>query len=214
MPATFYVKGYDPRVVSPLSHPARGVSFDGTPVPVTVADVAQALGRRTPDSTVAQHHYRFGFILIVAPGSPDSALTGSVQQVEAYRQQFPAAYAGYSADLPSAETTFNHSLRLSLFPPQRASSRAQATTATLTVNTAPKTDLTVRIATPNTNAQAPASVTIPAGATSARFTVTGARGPASKSSPPHLSIPSYETAVARLQVAAACATHPEHRLRR
>ena len=201
VPPTFYVKGYDPRAVTPLAHPALAVPFDGTPVPVTSADIAQALGRRTPDSTVAQRHYRFGFILIVAPGSLDPALASSVQQVETYRQQFPAAYQQFSTGLAAAETTFNHSLRLSLLPAAGVVSGA-ATTATLTMSTAPKTDLPVGIATLNGFAQAPAGITIPAGAKTATFTVSGLKpGVEELTAAPADS--SYETAFARIQVAGA-----------
>ena len=98
VPPTFYVKGYNPIFVSPLNHPVKGVTFDGIPVPVTTDGITQALGRRTPDYSVSQHRFRFAFILIVAAGSPDSALTSSVQQVETYRQQFPAAYAKVTAN--------------------------------------------------------------------------------------------------------------------
>jgi uncharacterized protein (TIGR03437 family) len=201
VPPTFYVKGYDPRVVTPLAHPALAVSFNGTPVPVTAADIAQSLGRRTPDSTVAQRHYRFGFILVVAPGSLDPAVASSVQQVESYRQQFPAAYQRFSTGLAAAETTFNHSLRLSLSPAAGVVNGV-ATTATLTLNTAPKTDLLMGIATTNGFAQAPANITVPAGAKTATFTVSGVK-PGVEELTATPADPSYETAFARIQVAGA-----------
>ena len=83
---------------------------------ISVDDVIQAMGRRTPDYTVAQHRFRFGFILVVPQGAQDSSLTDAVQQVETYRQQFVAAYTKFSANLAAADTTLNRSLRLSLFP--------------------------------------------------------------------------------------------------
>ena len=201
VPATFYVKGYDPRFTSPLSHPAKGAGFDGVPVPVTATDIAQALGRRTPDYTVAQHHFRFAFILVVAAGSQDAVLASSVQQVEAYRQQFPVAYTDFSANIGVAETTLNKSVRLSLFPAAGVVAGATGA-ATLTLATPPKADLTVTIATPNHFAQAPPTVTIPAGVKTASFTVTGLKTGVEELT----AVPAdtgYETAFARIQVAAA-----------
>jgi large repetitive protein len=52
--------------VSPLGHPQSGYGFTGTRLNISVNDVIQAVGRRTPDYTVAQHRFRFGFVLVVA----------------------------------------------------------------------------------------------------------------------------------------------------
>jgi uncharacterized protein (TIGR03437 family) len=200
VPPVFVVRDY-PSFISPLGHPAKGVSFGGTPVPITVSDVAQAMGRRTPDYTVAQHRYRFAFILVVAPGAQDTDLAANVQQVETYRQQFGPAYAKFSANLGAAETTLNRSLRLSLFPAAGVVAGGAAT-ATLTLQSAPARDLAVRITTPNGYAQAPAAVTIAAGTTSATFAVTGVK-PGVEELAAAPADGSYETAFARVQVAGA-----------
>src|ERR1022692_2546383 len=68
--------------VSPLDHPSSEVAFTGNRLNISVSDVIQAVGRRTPDYTVAQHRFRFGFILVVPEGAPDASFTGAVQQVE------------------------------------------------------------------------------------------------------------------------------------
>ena len=81
----------------PINHPAKGVTFDGTPCPSPPKASSRPSDAARPIITVAQHRYRFAFILIVASGSQDAVLTNSVQQVETYRQQFPAAYAEFSA---------------------------------------------------------------------------------------------------------------------
>src|SRR5207249_2465119 len=89
-------------------HPQSGVQLAGDRLDIAVNDVIAAEGRRTPDWTVAQRRYRFAFIMIVPAGStvPDS----QVQQVETYRQQFPAFYAKASSNNASADTTLNRSL--------------------------------------------------------------------------------------------------------
>ena len=92
------------------------MAFTGRRLNISASDVMRAMGRRTPDYTVAQHRFRFGFILLVPPGAADSSLTAAVQQVETYRRQFVASYAKFSANLAVADTTLNRSMRLSLFP--------------------------------------------------------------------------------------------------
>jgi uncharacterized protein (TIGR03437 family) len=187
--------------VSPLGHPQSGVAFTGSRLNISVNDVIQAVGRRTPDSTVAQHRFRFGFILLVPEGAQDSSFTNAVQQVETYRQQFATAYTRFSASLGAADTTLNRGVRLSLFPAAGVVAGGSAT-ATLSLQAAPQADLMVTLTAPLGFAQVPSQVTIAAGATSASFTVSGIKAGVEEL----LATPadsSYETAFARVQVAAA-----------
>ncbi|HXA51922.1 MAG TPA: hypothetical protein VNV86_16515, partial [Candidatus Acidoferrum sp.] len=199
VPDTFVVTGYNPNLVSAISHPAGGVAFDGTPLPITVGDVIKAEGRRIPDSTVAQRHYRFGFIMVAPAGAVPSDVI--MKQVETYRQQFVDFYAKAASGNASAETTLNRSLKLSVSPAAGLLVGASAA-VTVSVQTAPRSDLVLRIDTPQGVAQASAPVRIAAGATSATFTLTGVKSGVEKLSvSPEDS--TYETAVARVQVAAA-----------
>jgi uncharacterized protein (TIGR03437 family) len=188
--------------VSPLGHPASGVNFTGNRLNISVNDVIQAVGRRTPDYTVAQHRFRFGFILVVTPGTEDSpSFTNAVQQVDTYRQQFVPAYTKFSANLGAADTTLNRGMRLSFFPAAGVVAGSSAA-ATLSLQTAPTADLAVTLIAPLGFAQVPPQVTIAAGATSASFTVSGKKAGVEEL----LATPadsSYETAFARVQVAAA-----------
>jgi uncharacterized protein (TIGR03437 family) len=183
---------------SPLGHPVAAVQLNGNRLDIGVNDVIAVEGRRTPDSTVAQRRYRFAFILVVPAGStpPDS----QVQQVEAYRQQFPAFYVKASSNNASADATLNRSLKLSLFPAAGVIAGAAAT-GTVTVQTAPQTDLMIQLATPNGFVQAPASVTIAAGATSASFQLSGLKGGVEELLATPSDAATYETAYARVQVA-------------
>ncbi|MEO8372950.1 MAG: hypothetical protein ABI806_27440 [Candidatus Solibacter sp.] len=186
--------------VSPLGHPQSNVSFTGTRMNITASDVARTMGRRTPDHTVAQRRFRFGFILLVARGGLDADIAGSVKQVDTYREQFVAAYSKFSAGLAIADTTLNRSVRLSLFPAAGVVSGG-STTATISLQKPPNADLIVRLSAPSGVAKVPAQVTIPAGASSATFTVTGAAPGVEEL----LATPAdadYETAYARVQVAA------------
>jgi uncharacterized protein (TIGR03437 family) len=187
--------------VSPLGHPQSGVAFTGTRLNISVNDVIQALGPRTPDYTVAQHRFRFGFIVVVPSGTLDSPLTtAAAQQVETYRQQFVAAYTKFSANVGTADTTLNHTVRLSLFPAAGVVAGASAS-ATISLQTPPAADLVVRLAAPAGFVQVPAQVTVAAGASSASFSVSGIKAGVEEL----LATPadsSYEVAYARVQVAA------------
>jgi uncharacterized protein (TIGR03437 family) len=124
-----------------------------------------------------------------------------VQQVEIYRQQFVAAYTRFSANLASVDTTLNRAMRLSLFPAAGVVAGGSAT-ATLSLQTPPKADLAVNLTAHLGFAQVPGQVTIAAGAASASFTVSGKNAGVEEL----LATPadsSYETAFARVQVAAA-----------
>src|ERR1035437_2357786 len=186
--------------VSPLGHPLSGYAFTGNRLNIGVNDVIQAMGRRTPDYTVAQHRFRFGFILVVPQGAQNSSFTDKVQQVETYRQQFVAAYTKFSANLGAADTTLNRGMRLSLFPAAGVVAGGSAT-ATISLQTPPKADLAVMLTAPLGFAQVPAQVTVAAGATSASFSVSGIKAGVEEL----LATPadsSYEVAFARVQVAA------------
>jgi uncharacterized protein (TIGR03437 family) len=184
---------------SPLGHPLTAVPLFGNRLDIAVDDVIAAEGRRTPDYRVAQRRFRFAFILIVPQASTPPA--SQVQQIETYRQQFPAFYSKAATANASADTTLNHSLKLSLFPAGGVLAGGTAT-GTFTVLTALRSDLTIQLQAPNAYARAPAMVTIPAGATAVSFSLTGVKSGVEEL----LATPadsSYETAYARVQVADA-----------
>ncbi len=194
---TFAVANPNP-VYSNTRHPASGVQFDGTKQNILIGDVIGAMGRRTPDYTVAQRGFRFAFIVIVKQGDDPSA---AVQQLDAYRQQFEPYYATAADGNASADTSLKRSMKFSMFPAAGVVAGAQAT-ATLTLKTAPTADMTVKLEAANGSVAVPASVTIPAGATSATFPISGV----SKGVSPVTATPvdqPYETVLARIQVADA-----------
>ena len=194
VPDTFLVTDY-PSSISPLSHPLSGVAFDGARRNIGIDEIIQVEGRRTPDSTVAQCRFRFAFILVVAQGSQPSA-----DQIDTYRQLFEAFYAQASSNNAVADTTLKRSMKLSLYPNAGVVAGGNGTAA-LNLQTPPSGDMTVQFEPPG-NAQLPASVKIPAGATSASFTFTGLKAGVEEvlATPGD---PSYETASARVQVADA-----------
>jgi uncharacterized protein (TIGR03437 family) len=180
-------------------HPARGVKFDGTRQNVAVGEVIQAMGRRTPDHTIAQRRFRFAFILVTPQGVDPSA--SDLATLEGYRQQFEAFYAKASGDRASADASLRRALKLSLFPSAGIAEGASGT-ATIAVQAPVSAALPVVLTAPNGNAKFPATVTIPAGAASVTFAYSGVKaGVEEVTATP--GDPRYETAFARVQVAGA-----------
>jgi uncharacterized protein (TIGR03437 family) len=187
VPDTFVVRGA-PSYMNTW-HPATGVKFDGTRQNVAIADVVQAMGRRTPDFTLAQRRFRFAFILVTAQGVDPTA--ADLAAVDAYRARFETFYASAAGDRATADASLRRSLKLSLFPAAGILAGA-STTATLTVQTPPETPLPVAIGA--------RTVTIPAGATTASFSYSAA-APGVEDVIAIPGDPRYETAFARVQVA-------------
>ena len=114
VPDTFLVTDY-PSSISPLWHPKPEIPFDGERRNVSINDIIQVEGRRTPDSTVAQRRFRFAFILVVAQGSQPSA--DNLTQIDTYRQQFEVFYDQVaSSNNAVADTSLKRSMKLSLYP--------------------------------------------------------------------------------------------------
>jgi uncharacterized protein (TIGR03437 family) len=197
VPDTFVVTGV-PSFMT-LWHPLRGYTFDGQRQNISVANVIQAMGRRTPDDTVAQRRFRFAFILIEAQGATPSDAT--LAKIDNFRHQFETFYVTASSNHAIADTSLARSMKLSLFPAAGVVA-GDVGAATVTLQTAPTIDLNIQLAAPNGNAKLPASVRIPAGAITASFAVSGVRPGVEEVT----AIPSdanYETAAARVQVADA-----------
>ncbi|MFB3827117.1 MAG: IPT/TIG domain-containing protein [Bryobacteraceae bacterium] len=194
--AMFYVSG------APLSFlqrmPQPGVAFDGQRRDVRLDEIISAVGRRTPDHTVAQRRFRFAFILIVRQGDQPSA--DSLAKLNQFRERFEEFYNGKATGGRAvADTSLKLNLRLSVFP---AAGVIAGRTATVTaaVDTAPAVPLEIVLDRRNGVASAPAVVTIPAGARSANFPLTGVRAGVEEllATPRD---PRYHTAAARIQVA-------------
>jgi uncharacterized protein (TIGR03437 family) len=195
VPATFLVKG---ALNATSCMPVPGVSFDGQRQDITVDQVIAAEGRRTPDHTVSQRRYRFAFLLVVAKGSEDT--TAAVTQYERYRQEFETFFRRSTGELATAETSLKKSLKLSVFPASGVLLGSTAT-ATLSVAAASAAPLAVNLKAARGTVGVPASVTIPAGAMRATFTVRGlSTGVEELTAEP--ADANFETATAYVQVTA------------
>lgn len=194
VPDTFYVSGA-PSYMQQW-HPLSGVSFDGTRHDVSAADVIQAMGRRTPDDTIAQRHFRFGFILVVPQGTEPSA--ADLAKLDGFRSRFEAAYSRYTSANAAADTALRRSLTLSISPVVAG----LAVTGAIHVSTPPAYDLTIQLQPRHGFASLPATATIRAGTTTAWFPFSGVR-PGVEEITAVPSDAAYETAYARVQVAGA-----------
>jgi uncharacterized protein (TIGR03437 family) len=200
VPDTMFVVDNPNPAYSPVSHPpAITARFDGVKRNIQIDEIAQAAGRRTPDSTVAQRRFRFGFVVVTAQGADPAA--ADLFKAETLRRLFPDYFAAATDNRAFADTTLRRSMTLSLAPAAGVTLNGSAT-ATLTLAAPPAAPLTVRLDAPGGFAAVPSTVTIPAGSRSVSFTVNGARAGVEEFAAYPVSGPSYETAYARIQVAA------------
>ncbi|MEO8096862.1 MAG: hypothetical protein ABI811_04130 [Acidobacteriota bacterium] len=181
--------------------PQTGVSFNGTRLDIPVEDVIKAAGRRTPDSTVAQRQFRFGFVMIVdenadlSAGSPTAA---AIAQVDAYRSAFEGYYATATDFKATISTTLRRAVSLSLSPAGGVAVGRNGL-ASIELSSPSSTPITFTIDRPQAIVNTPTSVTIPAGSKKIDFTLVPNRvGVEELRVVPN--DPAYHTAVARVQV--------------
>ena len=194
MGGLFLVKSPSPALPR---YPSPGLKFNGQRQDIALQDVIIPEGRRTPDSTVAQRHFRMAFVLIVPRGTQPAA--DELAQLEDYRASFEEFYRQATGNRAFADVSLKRAMHLSVFPAAGVISGRTAT-ATVSVDTAPAADLAIVFTTTNGNVSLPDSLVIPAGEKSASFTITAVReGVEDLTAAPQDS--TYETAWARIQVA-------------
>jgi len=171
VPDTFYVAAASS--TAPRFLPQVGVGFNGQRRNVGIADVIAQVGRRTPDHTVAQRRFRFGFALITAAGTTPSAT--DLARLENYRTAFETFYRDASSQRASADATLKKSLAVSSWP---AVGLTPGGTAPIRIATEKpvETSLTVVVrSTGGAAVPAVSSVTIPAGGMEATFQLRALR---------------------------------------
>ncbi|MEO7653064.1 MAG: hypothetical protein ABIZ80_21595, partial [Bryobacteraceae bacterium] len=167
VPPTFLVTGAGTQFSSRI--PQSNVSFNGSRQDISVENIIAAEGRRTPDHTVAQRRFRFAFVLIVPAGA--APRQADVDQVESYRREFEAYYSRAASGRATSGTTLRLAMRLSSFPASGVLVGGQST-ATVSIEKAAVSPLTVLLKTATGAASVPSSATIAAGATTASFPIT------------------------------------------
>ncbi|MDQ6760021.1 MAG: hypothetical protein M3Z32_09180, partial [Acidobacteriota bacterium] len=200
VPPTFLVAN-SPEIPSGSRGPQTGVVFNGQRRDITIDQIIDSTGRRTPDSTVAQRRFRFAFLLIMPPGTTPSA--EQIAQVEAYRSGFESFYQRATASRASADATLKRALHVSVFPAAGVLAGSTAT-ASISLDTPSPTPLTVLLHTNSGAVAAPSSVTIPAGAERVVFTLSGMR-PGVDTLTVDPADSSYQTDLANIQVLSSAA---------
>ncbi|HXS96812.1 MAG TPA: hypothetical protein VN736_19560 [Candidatus Limnocylindrales bacterium] len=195
-PDTFVVTNPLPNY-SAFQHQFSGIEFNGVRRNISVNDIIAAEGPRIPDSTVAQRHFRFAFIVLTAAGSQPSA--ADLAQIDTYRRQFETFFAQAASGNAAADTTLKHALEFTLAPAAGVIAGASAT-GTVAIARPSRTPVTIHLTAQGGHARLPAAVTIPAGATAASFPLAGlVPGVDEVTATP--SDGAYETAYARVRVA-------------
>ena len=170
VPDTFLVQAAT--IVNPDRFPEVGVNFDGDRRDIRVDEVIAAEGRRIPDHTVEQRRYRFAFVLIHAAGAEPPQR--DIDKLDLFRREFEQFYRQATGGRAEAVTTIRRALHLSAFPAAGVLLGAEAP-AEVSIEEAAPADLEVVLTSAGGAAGLPASVRIPAGATSAQFTIRGLR---------------------------------------
>ncbi len=198
VPPTFLVTN-SPSIPDGSRAPQSGVPFSGIRRDIAVDEIAAVAGRRTPDSTVAQRRFRFGFLLVVpAGGTPTQA---QLSQLDNLRSAFEGFYQRAASSRAFAETTLRQALHLSAFPAAGVLAGASAT-VTLTLDTPAAAAETLLLGADTGAISAPQSVTIAAGATQASFPIAGVRPGVDTLTAQPADAALYETAFAKVNVAA------------
>lgn len=166
VPGTFVVY---PSSTSSLQLPRSGVTFRGSRLDVTTADLIRDEGERIPDHTVSQRRFRFAFVLIVPEGEQPTAQ--QLEQLERYRTEFTGYFRRAAGERAEADPTLKRMLRVSAWP---AGGVLQGRRARIVVTTAAPVgeDLQVQLS-PTGPVRPPRGVTIPRGSSRVEFDVEG-----------------------------------------
>ncbi len=172
VPPSFLVR--NPSIPLPAaSAPQPGVRFDGARQDITLQMITDAEGKRIPDWTVAQKHFNFAFVLLAPAGSAPPA--ADVAKLEQLRRAWGSYFAAAVDNRGTAEVRLVKELLLSTWPAGGVVQGSPATTATVSVAAPLSSKLDVILSTDSSVIAIPPSVTIPAGAVSASFSIVGNR---------------------------------------
>ncbi|MBL8178872.1 MAG: hypothetical protein JNK48_29635 [Bryobacterales bacterium] len=165
VPGTFLVRR---STRSPNSLPLKGAAFSGERQNISVEDVIAAEGRRSPDHTVAQRRFRLAVVFVVREGAEPTE--AELTQLERLRSEFEPYFATAADNRAAMETSLKSNLHLSIWP---AAGAVEGSTlhATISLDRARDTDLTVNLKAANGVAAIPDSIVIPAGHRSAELPI-------------------------------------------
>lgn len=179
-----------------LQLPHTGVAFDGQRQDIGLDQIVAAEGRRTPDSTVSQRRFRWAFVLIVPAGTQPSM--ADLSQIDGYRRRFETFYGEAASGRAVADTSLRLSLTLSTFPAAGVLA-GNTIPVSISIQAPAAAPLTITLATQTGAIASDPAVTIPAGASSAVFQVTGVRAGVDEIDAQPADA-RYDAAISRIQV--------------
>lgn len=171
VPPSFLVRNPSAGFAASAS-PRANVTFDGTRQDITVQMIVDAEGKRIPDATVAQKHFSYAFVLLTQSGAPPSA--EDLSQIDRLRAAWEDFFGTAVENRGSARTALVKRLLLSTWPTGGVL-RGSAASATVSITAPLASALNVQLSADSGTLTVPPSVAIPAGQTSATFSVTGVR---------------------------------------
>jgi hypothetical protein len=197
VPPTFVVRNSS--ITNPSAAPLPGSRFNGIRQDVTIEELVGIVGGpRYPDSAIAPRKYRWAVILITRDGAPLPA--AGIDKLERYLAELPGFWGRVSEGRSELDMTLRRSIDVSLAPfaELAADETRQGTIRLARPAEAPLTiaierDVQDRL---DTTAE---SLTIPAGAVSADFTIR-AKNPGVTLLTFRPSDPQFETVETRIRV--------------
>ncbi len=154
----------------PDSAPAPGAAVDGQRMEIAARQIRERLGRRTPDETVAQRHFRIAFVLVHREGMTPSPV--ALQQIEGYRRAFTEYFQQAARGQASVETTLRPPVHLS-FAPAAGVVVGQEALGELELDAPRASPTRFRLRSDSAALAVPDSVTIRPGAVRTGFAVRG-----------------------------------------
>lgn len=174
VPPSFFVR--NPSIASPnfseAHFPLGGVFFDGERVNVTIDQIRQAMGRRTPDDTISQKEHRYAFILLTQEGREPSE--AAIAKMERFRDQFERTMRATTGGGWLAETELEKQLTMATWPAAGVIEGDRVDGGVLLGSTLDH-DLTVKLEA-GAGVKIPEDVTVPAGQLFEPFDVEGVSG--------------------------------------
>jgi hypothetical protein len=169
VPPSFLVR--QPSIDFPPDHPPQpGILFNGSRQDITLDMIVAAMGRRAPDVTLSQKRFRFAFALLAPAGTTPSQ--ADIAKADAIRTAWESYFSSITDNRAQADTSLVKQVRLSVWPVSGVI-QGHTVSASVALGAPAGAPVTISLNASGPAISIPASVTIPAGAQSASFTIAG-----------------------------------------
>ena len=161
VPDSFHVRNPDieGEAFTAARNPLAGVLFDGERVDVPTSAIVEAMGRRSPDHTISQKSFRYGFVMLVEEGT--EARAEDLAKLDRFRTEFESYMEAKTGGF-EIETELVRQLTFLTWPAAGVL-EGQALDASLFLGEPADHPLRIEIDAPGSFVGAPEEVEIPAG---------------------------------------------------